>query len=70
MDKKNAIKELSLLKENCKEDLSLTLLAGEVKDISNQSMSLIQNRISIKKYNDRYALKRNFYKPIITNFPL
>ncbi|WP_369919211.1 hypothetical protein [Tenacibaculum singaporense] len=57
-------------KEECKNKLSAVIYLSEIKSISNSSMSLIHNRISIGKYHDRYALKRSFYKPITIQHPI
>ncbi|WGH74746.1 hypothetical protein P8625_11715 [Tenacibaculum tangerinum] len=67
---KEAQQLLDKTKEECKEKLPVIIYLSEIKMISNSSMSLIRNRISIDKYHDRYALKRNFYKPITIQHPI
>ena len=60
---------LNQLKQEYIKQLPMVVSLAQLKTVSNSSMSLVHNRISIKKYNDRYALKRSFYKPITIQHP-
>jgi hypothetical protein len=67
---KEAQQLLDKTKEEYKKKLPAIIYLSEIKSISNSSMLLIHNRISIDKYHDRYALKRSFYKPITIQHPI
>ncbi|MEE4000114.1 hypothetical protein V1T75_07165 [Tenacibaculum sp. FZY0031] len=70
ISQKEAQQLLNKTKEEYKNKLPAVIYLSEIKPISNNSMSLIHNRISIDKYHDRYALKRSFYKPITIQHPI
>ncbi|MDE1205310.1 hypothetical protein [Tenacibaculum larymnensis] len=70
ISQKEAQQLLNKTKEEYKNKLPAVIYLSEIKSISNSSMSLIHNRISIEKYHDRYALKRSFYKSITIQHPI
>jgi len=64
IDKFNSIK-----KEYGKNgELPIPILIAEFKDISEYSLRLVENRISIDKYKAKNTLKRNFYKLILLSY--
>ena len=70
ISQKEACHLLDNIKKEAKHKLPTVIHLSEIKTISNSSMSLIHNRISIDKYHDRYALIRRFYKPITILHPI
>lgn len=67
---KEAQKSLEKIKKTYNKELPVIVQLSKMQSISDYSKLLIHNRISIHKYNDRYALKRIFYKPITIQYPI
>ena len=64
-----AKKSLEKLKLKYKTEFPILIQLLEIQSISKYSEQLINSRIEMKKYNDRFALKRTFYKPIALKYP-
>jgi len=66
--KKKAIERIESLKKI--EQISVSIKLSEIKDISDHSLSLVNNRIAIDMYKEKYAYCKKFYKVITINYPV